>query len=70
MTVRPAAPLLVPTRGTLEERLAVITQAIGRKADATAEPVCSAVLLMAPSGATWRLSVTDAGALTTVAVPR
>jgi hypothetical protein len=70
MTVRPAAPLLVPTRGTLEERLSVIVQALGRKADATAEPVCAAVLLLSPNGTTFRLTVSDAGALATAAVPR
>jgi predicted nucleic acid-binding protein len=69
-TVRPAAPLLVPTRGTIEERLQVIVQALGRKAEQTAEPVCSAVLLLAPNGTTYRLSVNDAGTLATAAVPR
>lgn len=59
-----------PTTGTLEQRVRIIGEALSRKADQTLEPVYSAVLLVAPGGATYRLSVDDAGTVSAVVVAR
>jgi hypothetical protein len=59
-----------PTSGSLEQRVRIIGEALSRKADLSLEPVYSAVLLVAPGGATWRLSVDDTGAVSTVVVAR
>jgi hypothetical protein len=66
----PVSSFTAPTTGTLEQRLRIIAEAINRKADQTQEPVYSAVLLLAPGGATWRVSVNDAGVLSAVVVQR
>jgi 5,10-methenyltetrahydromethanopterin hydrogenase len=52
------------------ELLRQIGDALSRKADATLEPTYSAVLLIAPGGATYRVTVDDAGALSATVVPR
>jgi hypothetical protein len=64
----PAAPFSAPLSGTFEQRLAAIAAAINRKADATATPSFSAVVLRAPDGSNWQVSVTAAGALVTTQV--
>jgi hypothetical protein len=70
MAVRPPAPFVVPQTGSLNERVNLIAQALTKKADITAEPVYSAMLLLAPGGATYRLSVDDTGALQVAVVAR
>lgn len=70
MAYRAPAPTQAPVAGSLEVRLAALATAISRKADITAEPVYSSVLLIAPNGATWRLAVSDTGVLSTASVPR
>lgn len=67
---RPPAPFPTQLTGSLPDQVRQIGEALSRKADQTLEPVYSAVLLIAPGGAVWRLSVDDAGALRTVVVPR
>lgn len=67
---RAPAPLSVPLIGSYEQRMQILADAISRKADQTAEPVYSAVLLQAPGGATWRLTVTDGGGISLARVPR
>jgi hypothetical protein len=61
---------IVPTAGPLEARVRVLAQVVSNKADKTAQPMFNAVLLQAPGGAVWRVSVDDTGALQTVVVSR
>jgi hypothetical protein len=67
---RPPQPYVPAVVGDTRAQLAALADAISRKADITSEPVYNAVLLMAPGGATWRVTVDDAGALHTAVVPR
>lgn len=64
------APFIAPYSGDADQRLALIADALSRKADATSIPTYSAVMLIASDGSTWRLSVDATGALSTSAVPR
>ena len=66
----PVAPFIAPVSGDLEQRMAQVAQAINRKADVTSEPTYAAVVLLAPDGGAWRVTVDDTGALSTVSVPR
>jgi len=68
----PFAPprTVVPTTGSLESRVRVLADVVSRKADQTAQPMFNSVLLQAPGGAVWRVSVDDSGALQTAVVPR
>ena len=68
----PFAPprTVIPTAGSLESRVRVLADAVSKKADLAGEPMFSSVLLLAPGGAVWRVSVSDAGILTTAVVPR
>ena len=54
-----------PQSGSLEQRVRLIGEAISKKADVTLEPSYSAVILAAPDGTHWRVSVTPLGALET-----
>jgi hypothetical protein len=54
----------------MDQRLAMVADALSRKADATSIPTYNAVMLIAPNGSAWRLSVDNTGALSTAAVPR
>jgi hypothetical protein len=67
---RPPAPFIAPFSGSIDQRLAMIADAMNRKANMSDEPVYAAVMLIAPNGSTWRLSVDNTGALSTTAVPR
>lgn len=67
---QPPTPQVQPLVGTPQQRLQQIMQALSRKADVTSEPTYNAVLLVAPDGAAWRLSVNTSGALITTAVSR
>jgi hypothetical protein len=66
----PPAPLIAPFSGSLDQRLSMLAEAMSRKANMSDEPVYAAVMLIAPNGSTWRLSVSNTGALSTTAVPR
>jgi hypothetical protein len=66
----PAAPFIAPTGGSIDQRLALVAQALNRKADQTSSPVYSSVILLAPGGGAWQLTVDDTGALSTASVPR
>jgi len=70
MAARPPAPFSPQLSGDLRDQMRRIADALSRKADATTEPTYAAVLLLAPGGATYRLTVDDTGALATVAVAR
>ena len=70
VTNRAPAPFIAPSTGDIDQRLHQIANAINRKADVTTQPTYAAVLLMAPNGTVWRLSVDNTGALSTTAVPR
>jgi hypothetical protein len=63
------APFVAPVSGDINQRLAQVAQAINRKADATTVPSFSAIILRAPNGASWQLSVDNAGALSTAVLP-
>jgi len=70
MAVRPPAPFSAQLSGNLQDQVRQVADALSRKADQTLEPVYNAVLLMAPGGAVYRVTVDDTGLLTTAAVPR
>lgn len=75
MATRPLSrapqPFLAPTNGTIDERLAVMAQEINRKANAGhAGPAYHFIGLISPNGTTYRVSVTDAGAIVTEVTPR
>jgi hypothetical protein len=67
---QPPAPVIAPVSGTPEQRLQQLADAISRKQDRTTEPVYASVMLLAPNGAAWRLSVDNTGALSTSVVTR
>jgi hypothetical protein len=62
------APFIAPVSGSLEQRLAAIANAINRKADVTATPSFGAIVLRAPDGSSWNVSVDVTGALVTAQV--
>jgi hypothetical protein len=70
MAYAPVAPFIAPFSGTDDQKFAMVADALSRKADATSIPTYSAVLLIAPNGSAWQLSVDNTGALSTSAVPR
>jgi hypothetical protein len=67
---RAPAPQQVPLIGSLDQKLATLSQAISAKSDVTLEPTYAAVLLMSPDGSTWRVTISATGALQTAQVPR
>lgn len=68
-TGRPPSPLQTQTSGSIEQHVRLLADAINRKADITVTPTFAAVLLMAPSGRIWRLTVDDAGVISTELLP-
>jgi hypothetical protein len=68
--MRAPAPQQVPLVGSITDRLSALAAAISRKADNTLEPTYAAVMLSAPDGSTWKLTVDATGALHTAQVPR
>lgn len=70
MARQPAAPFIAPVSGDMEQRLAQMADALSRKQDRASDPVYSSVMLIAPNGATWRVSVDSTGALSTTQVER
>jgi len=67
---RPPAPFPSQLQGSLPDQVRQIADALSRKADQTMLPVYSSVVLMAPGGGAWMVSIDDAGALHTEAVTR
>jgi hypothetical protein len=70
MVTRPPAPISSALTGSPQDQMRQIADAISRKADATLEPTYTAILLLAPGGATYRVGINDAGGLVVTAVPR
>jgi hypothetical protein len=70
MAVRPPAPFSPQLTGDPRDQMRQLADAISRKADIQSEPLYSAVMLRAPDGSSWRVSVDDSGALVTAQVPR
>lgn len=70
MTIRPVAPVAPAAAGNIWQRMMDFARALDGKADTGGEPMFSAVLLRAPGGTVYRVTVTDAGALQAVVVPR
>lgn len=70
MAARPAAPMTAQLSGNLQDQMRRIADTLSRKADATSEPAYHAVLLQSPNGTTYRVSVSDTGALSTAVVAR
>lgn len=66
----PPAPFIAAYSGGIDQRLALMADALSRKANITAEPTYSAVQLIAPDGGVWLVTVDDAGALHTQRVTR
>jgi hypothetical protein len=64
----PPPRVRIPLSGPLESRVRVLAEAVSQKADQTAQPMFSAVLLQAPGGAVWKVTVDDTGALQTSVV--
>ena len=67
---RPPAPFPTQLSGSLPDQVRQIADALSRKADQTLIPVYKSVILLAPGGGSWMVSVDDAGALQTSAVQR
>lgn len=70
MAIRPPAPFSPQLTGDPRDQMRQLADAISQKADVTSVPLYSAVMLMAPDGSSWRLTVDNAGALVTAQVPR
>jgi hypothetical protein len=66
----PPAPFTAPTTGDINQRLAEVANAINAKASATVPTAYKFLGLISPNGTTWKVSIDDAGALHTEAVPR
>ena len=62
------APFTAPISGDINQRLTAIAEAINRKADATASPAFNSIVLRAPDGSNWQLSVNASGAVITTQV--
>lgn len=69
---KPAAPFTAPTSGDLTQRLAIVAQAINRKADASTgePPTFHSFILVDPTGQNWQVSISNTGTLVTAVVPR
>jgi hypothetical protein len=65
----PAAPFTAGISGTLDQRLAQVAEAINRKADATATPAFSSIILLAPDRSSWLVTISNTGTLTTAKLP-
>jgi hypothetical protein len=66
----PPAPFSAPLNGDIDQRLAEMANAINGKASATVPTAFKFLGLISPNGTTWKISIDDAGALHTEAVPR
>jgi hypothetical protein len=64
------APFTAPVSGDIDQRLAAIADALNSKASATTPPAWPFIGLRSPNGTMFKVSVNDAGVITTEAVPR
>jgi len=64
------APFIASISGDLNQRLAQVADAINRKADATTTPSFNSIVLQAPDGSAWQLTVDASGAIVTSQVLR
>ena len=58
-------PYIASSSGTVEERLDAMAGALSRKADTNGSPVFVSLVLVAPNGARWLVTVDNLGALKT-----
>lgn len=62
---RPVAPVAVPTGGSLDQRLNLLADSVSRKAEINTAPAFIAVILAAPNGTQFRITVDNNGQLVT-----
>jgi hypothetical protein len=62
------APFVAPQSGDINQRFALVAAAINGKAPSTTTPAFDSVVLRAPDGSNWVVSVNAAGALITTQV--
>lgn len=67
---QPPAPFIAPYSGEIDQKLAMVAEVINRKADVTSTPTYKTVRLIAPNNTVYEISVSNAGVLSTAAVPR
>lgn len=66
----PPAPTVAMETGPLQQRLVALATAISAKADYTTRPVYDSVLLLAPDGGAWAVTVSNTGTLSVAQVTR
>jgi hypothetical protein len=59
----PPAPFVTPGGDDVDIKFAQVTEAINRKADASATPMFSAILLRSSDGSTWQVRISPMGVL-------
>ena len=62
------APFVAPQSGDINQRFALVANAINGKAPSTTTPAFDSIVLRAPDGSNWIVSVNAAGALVTTQV--
>jgi hypothetical protein len=62
------APFVAPQSGDINQRFALVAAAINGKAPSTTTPAFDSIVLRAPDGSNWVVSVNASGALTTTQV--
>jgi hypothetical protein len=62
------APFVAPQSGDINQRFALVAAAINGKAPSTTTPAFDSIVLRAPDGSNWVVSVNAAGALITTQV--
>jgi hypothetical protein len=62
------APFVAPQSGDINQRFALVAAAINGKAPSTTTPAFDSVVLRAPDGSNWVVSVNASGALVTTQV--
>jgi hypothetical protein len=62
------APFVAPQSGDINQRFALVAAAINGKAPSTTTPAFDSVVLRAPDGSNWVVSVNASGALITTQV--
>ena len=70
MAIHPPAPFGPNLTGSPSDQMRQIADALSNKADLTSRPTYASVMLIAPDGSSWNVSVNNAGALVTAQVPR
>jgi len=68
-TYHPAARVIAPITGDIDQRLQQLADAISTKADHI-WPTFVGVSLRSPNGTTWAVSIDDNGVVRTSALPR